>query len=274
MNHVSLNTDLCSVVKRLTRGRDLATKAPLYARAAELVAAGANVNQKIGRKGPLLGMILRLQSVQEKENLVRAFLKHGADPNAPVTGLFVELHADGMNAFRVHFTHLTQIPAAPPLQPGTCGKLVTLLVRSGAELNSKTREGLTAFDLAMWQLWKLERYFEHQKIRFAKRYYSDELDAACDLIGYTPSALELVGTIRDLGGIPSMWSPEQVDNCTARMNRVYDVCREARLELIARAAEAGADSEVYFNRTIMKETDPVSFARMNVGDPTALIRRH
>lgn len=271
MDQSLLDSELRKTVSRLARRMGTTGKVNLYSQAEELVRAGASVNQKIGRKGPLLGLILLLWSAKEKESLVRVFIEHGADVNAPVTGLFLDMCSRGMDTLRVHFTHLIQIAAGQPVLWNSSGEIIQLLVKHGADLNTKTREGLTALDMAMTQLWLWEQWFEDQKIRVSKRYCSDEIETGFNILTYTPPLIDHLLAIRDLGGTPSVWTMEQVVHCALRMTRIQDACIQSRSELVARVAAAGMPPEEYLPKTLMAADDPARLDQMDVGPPTRLL---
>lgn len=246
----SLDDELYALVKRLKRMSS--TKAStLLDRANKLIAAGADLDQTGRPRGPLLAVILGPYMTDEREAMFRTLLEQGANPNAPVSGLSTFI-ADQP----VRYTSLAQVAVSERMSPVICGRLMKLLAKYGADLNTRTRNGWTALDIATCRLWDWEQQFDLQRTAGADGPYSCE-GVGFMLLAHMPPCLRLVEIVVELGGRPSLWTETQVQNCRERLGRIYENCFEARQKISIKAEISGMESEHYF-----------SFARMDVGEPT------
>lgn len=256
-----LDDELYALTKRLKFGgaRWVAT---VLDRVNELIAAGADLNQTGRPGGPLLAVVLSSNMTDEKEAVFRTILEQGADPKAPVSGLSTYLAGQ-----RVYFTSLAQVAVSERMWPLICCRLITLLVKHGADLNAKTRNGCTALDIAMYRLWGWEERFDLQRTAGANGAYHSEMATGFSLVAYMPPFWKLVETVIQLGGLPSLWTEAQVKNCQERLARIHEGCLDAREEGFAKAEALGMDPEHYFSTTPLGD-GVGSFARMDVGEPT------
>lgn len=260
----ALDDELYALLKRVKRSSP--HRSDFFQRTHELIAAGADVNQAGRPKGPLMAVVLYSNLSAEGEDIFKALLEHGADPNLPVAGL-----STYVGQLRTAYSHVAQIAVSERILPSVCIRLITLLAESGADLNRQTRHGCTALDNALWRLWQWEHWFDLQRLRGQDGPYIRELELGFSLLTCARPFSSLVETILELGGRPSLCTEDQAIDCLERMERIREGCMDARNEALDKAAASRMEVEEYFTTTRIRDAEPrKGFAQMDVGEATVL----
>jgi hypothetical protein len=241
MDIPSLSAQLLDAMKKLQRlNLTEKTRQSLLARAADLLARGADPNQELKQQGPLLAIAIHGTRCAEEIKLLDAFLKSGADPNADTKGFDWRLGDRKLVLSRpVHV-------AVESLQPWVAQAVLPVLTGAGADINAPTPEGWTVLDLAFYQLWGWELEFDTQCLASENSFLLDFRLASLFVFHLAPY-IELLDSIMRAGAEPGVWSRELVINCRFRMEEIYRLCVEARKEGFDRAEAANVDSDVFLS---------------------------